>query len=325
MLGAVTALVGAVMCFEQRHLKRLLAFSTVSHVGLFLAGIALLTPIGLAGAALYIAAHGLAKGALFMAVGVLLHRFAEVDALALRGRGRGGGLRLCGVVFAVGALVIAGTPMLGCFVGKSLIEAASVEQGYAWLPALFTIASALTGGAILRVTGTVFAGWGPDAPRVGEQPQQHDEQFETLQPHDRTPAVMLAPAVVLMAGAIVVGLVGGLVHGAERAAALFVDRAAYAATVLSGARAPLPRVEPTALTATDFLYGTASVLGAIAIAALALFGGALLGRVPAAVARPAGAALEALRSVHSGHVGDYVAWITAGLAALGAAFTLALR
>ncbi|GHD98493.1 hypothetical protein GCM10010339_05890 [Streptomyces alanosinicus] len=42
--GVLTALVGAVMCWQQRHLKRLLAFSTVGHVGLFLTGTALLTP-----------------------------------------------------------------------------------------------------------------------------------------------------------------------------------------------------------------------------------------------------------------------------------------
>ena len=45
--GALTALLGAVMCFAQRHLKRMLAFATISHVGLFLIGIALLEPGGL--------------------------------------------------------------------------------------------------------------------------------------------------------------------------------------------------------------------------------------------------------------------------------------
>ena len=69
--GALTALVGAVMCYVQRHLKRMLAFSTVSHNGLMLLGVALLTPQGLAGTAMYVLAHGLVKGALFMCVGIL--------------------------------------------------------------------------------------------------------------------------------------------------------------------------------------------------------------------------------------------------------------
>lgn len=43
-LGALTAVVGAVMCWYQRHIKRLLAYSTVAHMGLFLVGIGTLTP-----------------------------------------------------------------------------------------------------------------------------------------------------------------------------------------------------------------------------------------------------------------------------------------
>ena len=47
VLDVITAIVGALFCFRERHVKRLLAFSTVSH-GMFLAGFALLTPLGLA-------------------------------------------------------------------------------------------------------------------------------------------------------------------------------------------------------------------------------------------------------------------------------------
>ena len=65
--GLLTALTGALFCFRERHIKRLLAFSTISHVGMFLAGIALLTPLGLAGAAVYVVGHALVKAALFCA------------------------------------------------------------------------------------------------------------------------------------------------------------------------------------------------------------------------------------------------------------------
>ena len=44
-LGTVTALWGAIMCYAQRHLKRLLAFSTISHIGVFVCGIGFLTPM----------------------------------------------------------------------------------------------------------------------------------------------------------------------------------------------------------------------------------------------------------------------------------------
>lgn len=80
-VGVVTALVGAAMALGQRHLKRLLAFATVSHVGLLLIAGALLTPDGLSGAAIFTLADGLVKAALFLAVGVLQHRRRTVDEL----------------------------------------------------------------------------------------------------------------------------------------------------------------------------------------------------------------------------------------------------
>ena len=87
-LGAVTALVGALMCHRQRHLKRLLAFSTISHAGIMLGSIATRDATEMAGVALYVFSHGAVKGALFLCTGILLHRLGSVDQLALRGRGR---------------------------------------------------------------------------------------------------------------------------------------------------------------------------------------------------------------------------------------------
>src|SRR5690242_17766185 len=78
----------ALLCFSQRHIKRLLAFSTISHIGLFLCGIGLLSAKGLAGVAVYVVGHGLTKAALFMLAGVLLHRCGSVEEFELHGRGR---------------------------------------------------------------------------------------------------------------------------------------------------------------------------------------------------------------------------------------------
>jgi multicomponent Na+:H+ antiporter subunit D len=325
LLGTLTALVGAVMCFQQRHLKRLLAFSTVSHVGLFLMGLGLVTEVGLAGAATYIVSHGLGKAALFMCVGILIHRFAEVDEPRLRGRGKERGLKVVGVVFAAGGLLIAGTPMLGTFFGKSLIETSALEQGFPWLPAVMMVTSGITGAAILRAAGTIFGGWGEDEPPPSEQPAEKDVEFETRKPHDRTPVTMLAPAIALMAAAFVVGLVPGLVHGIERASTGFVDTSAYAATVLHGAPSSLPAVQATPLTGYDFAYGAGALAIALGVAALALFGRPLLEPFPDFSKRSAAAAMEGLRALHSGHVGDYIAWLTASLGGLGAVFLLLLR
>jgi multicomponent Na+:H+ antiporter subunit D len=318
-IGVVTALVGGTMCLAQRHLKRLLAFSTVSHTGVFLIGIGLLTHAGLAGTAAYVVAHAFAKAALFMCAGILLHRFDQVDEHGLRGRGRRPDLALVGLAMAAAGLVLAAAPMIGTFFGKSLIEEAALEGGYGWLPAVITLASALTAGAVLRAAGRVFAGWGPaDPPDDPESRQARQEDAETRFGHDRTPAIMVAPAVLAACAAVLVGLVPGVVHEIEHAAAGFVDHGAYADVVLRG-HARFADTEPSRLKTADFLYAAASTLGALAVAALGLFGRAL-GRPPEAVVAP----LALLRRLHSGHVGDYVAWLTVGLAVLGGACALTL-
>src|SRR5436190_9887354 len=156
--GTLTALWGAVMCFSQRHLKRLLAFSTISHVGMFVCGIGLLSAKGLAAVAVYVVGHGLTKAALFMLTGVLLHRFATIDEYDLHSRGRE--VPGVGILFGIGGLMLAAIPVASTFFGKSLLDGGALDGGYWWLPTIFVIASMLTGGAVLRVTGRVFRGWG---------------------------------------------------------------------------------------------------------------------------------------------------------------------
>ncbi len=107
-LGCVTAVVGGIMAWSQRHLKRLLAFSTISHIGIMMTGVASLAPVGLAGLMVYVVGHGLVKAALFMLVGVLLATRASVDELDLRGLGQG--LFPAGLLTALAALLLGGAP-----------------------------------------------------------------------------------------------------------------------------------------------------------------------------------------------------------------------
>jgi multicomponent Na+:H+ antiporter subunit D len=323
-LGVICALVGAVMCFSQHHLKRLLAFSTVSHSGLFLIGIALFSHLALAGTAMYVLAHGLAKAALFMGVGVLLHRFATIDEFDLQGKGKT--LWPMAFVFVAGGLVLAAAPMFGSFFGKSMIDEASLEQGYRWLPALFVLCSAVTGGAVLRVAGRVFAGWGSaERPGDASEAEAAHEGPETDEAHDHTPFSMGATPVVLVVAAIVVGLVPGVVHEIEHAAEHFVDRSSYVAAVLHGAQPHVVLSPPSKLRPFDFLYGSGATLLAIGLAALALFGTPLAERMPSGLIERARSALGGLRALHSGHIGDYIAWLTLGLASVGGLFALTLR
>ena len=310
-LGVLTGLVGAVMCAAQHHLKRLLAFATIAHVGLFLAGIGLLDADGLAGAAVWIVGDGLVKAALFATVGLLNDRFATVEEAQLHGRGRE--LRWVGVLFCVGALAVASLPPFGPFLGKTLVEDAALKAtGYAWLPAVMVVVSALTGGALLRVGLRVFFGVGRPAPEDPHSAGTDDDSAdESEEPFANMPALLWGPALVLVAASLAWGLLPGVVDAAGRAAERFVASGAYAAAVLRGA--PLPDVVSPlhGPTATGYLYAAASVLGAVGVAAAALAGARE--RAPRAGVR----ALEALRALHSGRPGDYAAFTASPAAVLG--------
>ncbi|MFH8405709.1 complex I subunit 5 family protein [Streptomyces sp. NPDC018019] len=310
-LGTLTALVGALMCWQQRHLKRLLAFSTVAHTGLFLIGLAVLTPEGASGTALYVLGHAGVKAALFAAMGILLDRFRSVDELELHGRGRE--LPLVGVVCAAGGLALAGLPPFGTGLGKAVTE----EAAGGWPAAVFVIVSAVTGGAVLRAVARVFLGLGvrPEATDTAvsgraDETSGKDEQPETAGRLSRVPDTMLAVPVVLLAGALAVGVVPGLHAAVGRAADAFLDRAGYAAAVLhtpSAAPVPVPGPHWSPVGVALGLLSTALACG------LAWW----------AVRRPQGPAEPArwaapVRRLHSGHIGDYVACVLAGMVLVAA-------
>jgi multicomponent Na+:H+ antiporter subunit D len=318
-LGALTAVVGAVMAFIERHLKRLLAFSTISHTGMFLVGLALLRTHGTAGAAFFVAAHGLVKAALFMFVGIVAHRFGSVDEVELHGRGRA--LPVTGVLFGAGALAIASLPPFGPFAGKSLIEEAAHAQGFWWVAPLFVVTSAIAGGAILRAALGIFLGVGEPRATAPETVDEGEARGrETEGTGDRTPAVMIVPAALLLAAGLAIAFVPDVAAGFERTAVRLQDRAAYAAQVLHAHAVALPSAHPTGGPKTSsYLYGAASVLGALLAALAALH--VPRARIPAP---GLGTVVRVLRAWHSGHIGDYVTWLVVGVVGLGWALVIAL-
>ena len=320
--GCVTALLGAVMAFRQDHLKRLIAFATISSIGTALIGLSLLSEDGAAAAGVYVLGDGFAKAALFAGVGILQHRFGSVSERRLRGEGRS--LRSVGVMFALAALAIAALPPFGPFLGKAMIEDALVAHGRGWAIVVVVMATALTGGALLRAAGRVFGGLGPKEPEK-VSPADRETEVEAPEIAEGSPFLMRAVTGFLLACTLATGCWFGLADAATAAATHFTDAAGYAAAVFGG-HPPAPPVEASdAPRWFDWLLAVASVAGALVIAAIALFyprfrrGRPRLALVPIAD-RP----LRLVEGLHSGHVGDYVAWLTAGLAVFGAAFALAL-
>ncbi|HYX59549.1 MAG TPA: proton-conducting transporter membrane subunit, partial [Streptosporangiaceae bacterium] len=325
-LGVLTAVVGALFCFRERHIKRLLAFSTISHAGMFLVGIALFTPLGLAGAAVYVVGHGLVKAALFLCTGIVLHRLGSVNETWLHGRGRH--LRATGVVFTLAALGLADLPPFATFLGKGYIDDSAWAHGLPWVMGVFIACSILAGGAVLRVAGGVFYGLG-DAP--SEDPQMAEmaaeETSETDSDKQRTPLTMIIPPAVLVACAAAIALIPQLGEVIQAAAVRFEDQTGYITTVLAGAHVAHPvapaAAESASITVSGVLTGTGATIGALVLAFLALYWRRLpllrRGYEP-------GAGLTApIQRFQSGVINDYVTWIVLGLAVIGGVLALIVR
>jgi multicomponent Na+:H+ antiporter subunit D len=313
VVGAITAVLAGIMCFGQRHIKRLLAFSTVSHMGLMLIGFALLRPDALAGTAMYVVGHGLSKGALFILSGILLHRFGSVDELELHDAAHG--MKGTAIVWFIAGLGLAGLPMFATFLGEHSIEDTAEKAGQSWVWIIFLISAMLTAGAVFRVCGRVFFGWGRGEEAETGGAKKIDEGRET-KPDHRVPAVMIGPAIALVGLALAVGLIPRVPQMFRLSAFEFADAAGYQARVLDHAAIPVqePEEEHTSKM-PSVARACGATAGALLLAAFAL---SPLWPRKKAYARPVRGAVWALRCMHSGHVGDYVAFLTFGVAAFGA-------
>jgi multicomponent Na+:H+ antiporter subunit D len=157
---------------------------------------------------------------------------------------------------------------------------------------VFVISSMFTGGAVLRVTGCVFLGWGRSQSGSGSEPQARqarEEGDEQSGARGRTPPLMVLVPAMLLVSAIAIGLIPGVVPGIETAAYHFTDHLAYSSWVLRGELVHFPKLPTTHVETYDYLYAVAAVVGALAMA-----------------------------------VGDYITWWTVGAAVLGAASLLPL-
>ncbi|THF65511.1 DUF4040 domain-containing protein [Pseudothauera nasutitermitis] len=152
VVGAATALVGAVLAIRQSDLKRILAYTTVTVLGQLTMLIGTNTTYGLQAFVIYLLAHSLYKGALFMAVGAVDH------ATGTRELGRLGGLirymPLTGAAVALAAFSNAGLPPFFGFIAKEFKYIGLIELGpLGWLTTAVMVA---TNALLLAAAGLVF-------------------------------------------------------------------------------------------------------------------------------------------------------------------------
>jgi multicomponent Na+:H+ antiporter subunit D len=308
VMGCAGALLGGVFCFAQRHLKRLLAFSTISHVGIMFIALGLLTPTALAGVAQYIVGHGIVKAVLFICAGILLNRFASVDEFDLRGRGRK--LAPLAVLMLASAWGLAGLPPFSTYYGLQFIDHAAETNHLRWLPVIIVCAEALTAGAVVRATARIFLGAGA-VHEASSREAAHIPMKPEMSPTGRPTEIhftMWLPAVILIVGLVSTSAMRtAVLRQSER----FCDGAAYQSRVLDGQTA----IAPSFASAPEPHFGLKeliSLAGSLVLASIALAPSAARGKN--AFTNAIVFAVTLLRKIQSGRVGDYVAWLVFGVA-----------
>ncbi|SFM22419.1 monovalent cation/H+ antiporter subunit A [Variovorax sp. OV329] len=194
--GAATLLLGGYVAMFQRDLKALLAYSTISHLGLIVLLLGLGSPMAAVAAVFHVMNHATFKASLFMAAGIIDHESGTRDIRKLSGLFRL--MPITGTLAIIASAAMAGVPLLNGFLSKEMFFAETVYiEAAPWmsvgLPIVATLAGMFSVAYSLRFVVDVF--FGPscttaDVPKVPHEP----------------PRWMRVPGEVLVAICLVVGI-----------------------------------------------------------------------------------------------------------------------
>ena len=164
-LGVLSLAIAAFSLVLQRSYKRLLAYSSIEHIGLMCVGLAL-GPLGTFAAMLHLLSHALGKSVLFSLSGRMLRRYgsAEIGRVA----GLLGVMPWTGTFFAVGVLAIAGLPPSGIFISEFALVRAGFATGHGWTMGLVLALLTVAFVGVLNHLNRMLYGTPPPAVRVGE-------------------------------------------------------------------------------------------------------------------------------------------------------------
>jgi NADH-quinone oxidoreductase subunit M len=158
ILGLIGIIYGALVSMAQKDLKKLVAYSSVSHMGYCMLGIASLTTLGISGCLFQMFSHGVITGALFLLVGVLYDR-AHTREIAAFG-GLGVKLPKYTGIFVLFAMASLGLPSMSGFVSEFMVFVGSYKSIYVskWIVYLSVLGVVFTAAYILRMVQKVFLG-----------------------------------------------------------------------------------------------------------------------------------------------------------------------
>jgi multicomponent Na+:H+ antiporter subunit D len=221
VVAALTMLFGVIGAASQVEIRRILSFHIISQVGYMALGIALLTPLAVAGAIVYLVHHIIVKANLFLVSGLVRQVGGTMHLKRIGGLYRDYGL--LAILFFIPAFALAGFPPLSGFWAKLLIIKAALEIEQYGLAILAAVVGLLTVLSMVKIWSEAF--WKP-APAEQPPPSGQPLSWWLL-----TPVALLALTTVLM------GLfIEPVIQFAMVAAEQLLNPQAYIAAVLGGGR-----------------------------------------------------------------------------------------
>jgi NADH-quinone oxidoreductase subunit M len=159
-IACINVVYGALSAMAQTDLKYVIAYSSVSHMGLVMLGAATLTEAGLNGSVFQMFAHGVMTGLFFALVGLVYEKAHSREIFKMGGFGRV--MPGIATAFTIGGLSSLGLPATSGFVAEILTFMGAWRSAHPWwlIPAI--AGTFLTAVYVLRVTKQIF--WGPPSP-----------------------------------------------------------------------------------------------------------------------------------------------------------------
>lgn len=186
--AVVSVLYGAFTAIAQKDMKKMVAYSSIGHMGFILLAAAAATPLSILGAVFQMVSHGLVSGLLFLLVGVVYKKTGTRDIDTLRGLlTPERGLPLIGSLMVVGVMASAGIPGMMGFISEFMVFRGSFEV-FPVQTLLSMIGTGLTAVYFLLLVNRTFFGRLP-------------EQFANLPPvlwSERVPSAILAMLIILL-------------------------------------------------------------------------------------------------------------------------------
>ncbi|BAN47336.1 monovalent cation/H+ antiporter subunit A [Metapseudomonas resinovorans] len=230
--GLATLLLGAAMALFQHDLKGLLAYSTISHLGLITLLFGLDSQLSNVAAVFHLINHATFKASLFMAAGIIDHETGSRDMRLLNGMWKY--LPHTAVLAMVASLAMAGVPLLNGFLSKEMFFGETLQQdllgSFSWVvPAVATLAAVFSVAYSLRFVHDVFFNGEPRA-------------LPKFPPHE-PPRYMKLPVEILVLLCLVVGMLPGVtvapLLAAAASASLGGELPEYSLAIWHGFNMPL--------------------------------------------------------------------------------------